>query len=316
MSKTKRVLSFVTSFTIAASAFSAFVIQASAETDDLNPTFDTYLVDGDTSDYSSATELRINQKSKVALLQFDASSLIEGKTITDAKLSINIASRSYNADRNRWESTAVVLESVDAGTLTAPQYSDYSSMSKTTISNDQWSENDSSVGSDGTPGYHQMDFDVTSYVADDADGLVTFALGTTTGREQAVASAEDSTYAPVLTVETSDAQTYTITVNNVAGENIIQSYTIDDCLDGSVYTATKAQTGYKVYDGKTYVMEEGANTSLEVSADNTTLDIPFVELDSDVALYEDFCNLSDNWGFTNGKSGSVVLKDGAIGLTQ
>lgn len=316
MSKTKRVLSFVTSFTIAASAFSAFVIQASAETDDLNPTFDTYLVDGDTSDYSSATELRINQKSKVALLQFDASSLIEGKTITDAKLSINIASRSYNADRNRWESTAVVLESVDAGTLTAPQYSDYSSMSKTTISNNQWSENDSSVGSDGTPGYHQMDFDVTSYVADDADGLVTFALGTITGREQAVASAEDSTYAPVLTVETSDAQTYTITVNNVAGENIIQSYTIDDCLDGSVYTATKAQTGYKVYDGKTYVMEEGANTSLEVSADNTTLDIPFVELDSDVALYEDFCNISDNWGFTNGKSGSVVLKDGAIGLTQ
>lgn len=314
MNKTKRVLSFVTSFAMAASAFSALVIPASAEDTPLTPALDTYIAD-DSTDHSSDSELRVLQASKIALLKFDASEL-DG-TITSATLDINIASRAYNSGRNRWESTGIVVRSVDADWESTVQFSDYAGMSKTTVSNGtQWSENDAETPSDGTAPYHEKSFDVTDVLTGDEDGIVAFAIETSTAREQAIASAEDETYAPTLTITTSDAQTYTITVNNKVDDVTIASYEIEDWLDGSEYTATKAQTGYKVYDGKTYIMQEDADITLNVSSENTVLDIPFVALDDSVVLYEDFANLSDIWGFTAGNQSSIVAGDGYLSLTN
>ena len=130
--QTKKLLSLFTAVTMAASAFSAFVFPANAEDTQLAPSFDTYVASEDTTDYSTAQELRVLQDSKIALLEFDTSQL-DG-TVTSASLKFNIASRAWNESRARWESTSITLEAVDTDEAldNTIQLSDYSEMTKTT----------------------------------------------------------------------------------------------------------------------------------------------------------------------------------------
>ena len=300
----KKLLSMATSVAIAASAFSAFVFQAGAEdtVTELAPVADTYVSSGEAVDNSEATELRIIQTTKIALFKFDASAVkASGATITGAEFKINTASRSYNDGRSRWESSSLIVAETPTEWEDTIVFEEYSRDSNTVISDKvEWTSNDATTPSDGVAPYVEKTFDVTEVINSDDDGIVAFAVYTGTGREQAIASAEDTEFAPSLTItSTTEALVdYTLTAVTTGNEDLgIVVSSGEDVVNTTVEAVGIPE--YVEKDGTYYHLADstvsGYKKSINLGDTDYTGTVVYEEA-TDVLFYNEAENLPNNLG--------------------
>ena len=135
----------------------------------------------------SGDELIISDGTKGAVFRFDVSGF-EG--IKKAKLKVEAAPRSYDADNNRWANTEIWTYSVGSnwnGTSSEITEADWNKLSKNDPIDTQYTAVYPDATGEAVAPYQKLnEIDVTSYVADDEDGIVIFAFKTKTGREHAI----------------------------------------------------------------------------------------------------------------------------------
>ncbi|MGM9936551.1 MAG: DNRLRE domain-containing protein, partial [Candidatus Ornithomonoglobus sp.] len=331
MNKTKRLLSLFTSVAMAASTFSAIVIPAGAENtvQNFSPTVDTYVnADDESTAFADSDTLAVGYNSasgtngikfansgwgvnNIAYMKYDVSEA--DKSYSDIiKATLSISAVGADRGHNIWVGYTP-CETWDE-TLTYASLPD--EMKTGGVTDSYFDIATNSISKDVVT---RLDFDVTNYVKNDADGTLSFFIADTAAGGATVYSneAEDETLRPVLTLEWTDAAMYDVIINNKIGDDVIATYTVENCLEGDVVNATPIMTGYKVVDGVKYVPAADAETSITVAEDNTVLDISFEELDSSYVVYEDFGNPEETFGFVNGKTGSVANSgNGSLGFTQ
>ncbi|MDO5396629.1 MAG: hypothetical protein Q4G33_01750 [bacterium] len=316
MRNSKRMLSALTAFAMTASAFSGMCISASAAegVNTITPIADTYIDTADATSHADATELRAMQTTKAALVKFDASQYL-GKTITKAELTFNIASRAYNTGRNRWESSSIVLSTVDTAWEDSALPEAYTISGSGNISNAQiWSDNDSATPSDGIPPYSSKTFDVTEALKADEDGIIAFEIATGTGREQAIASMEDTENAPTLTITTTDAAQVSYSLKAAEGEKDLGVVVASgEATAGSTVTVSgipkyvQSEGAYYVLDDEN-VSEYSKEVTLGEEAYEGTVSY---SLDNSVLYASEGEKLENATGITN-KDGASAGAYGAI----
>lgn len=328
MKKTKRLLSLLTSTAIAASAFSALVIPASAEDTLLtfNPTVDTY-VDKDNPDTANAdaTVLKTGYNAasgtngikfanetwgvnNIAYMKYDVSDAEKSnKDIVEATLSI------YATGTARGHSIWLGYTPCEAWDDTLTFNTLPEEMAVGGITNSYMNIETKSIEKDVLT---NLTYDVTDYVKNDEDGILSFFIAdTAAGGADIYSNENDEQYRPVLTLRWTDAASYDVTINNKVGDQVIASYTVNSVLDGTTVEATSQMLGYKEYEGVKYVPKADAQTSIDVSEGNTVLDIEFEKLDDSIVEYEDFENITGDWGFTSEDKSVPAVTDGAMMIT-
>ena len=311
--RTKKLLSLLTAAALSASSFSALVISANAEdaTVNITPTDLTYINAGSPdNNFSEAGVVYANQSqisggkftdmlsayggTDIALMQFDVSQY--AGRIVSAKLSFTATCTT--ADKN----SQVKVATTDTG------------WKADEVTWNTMPDNCASLMDAGYAGGTGATFnlDVTDNVRSDEDGILSYALYTATGRQQAITAVSMDIVASDDVIEEA-----TVTVNNVADGKTIKTYTVDGLMAGDSYTANRAQTGYKFVDDTYYFVKDDATTTIDslVGGENV-LNIEFAASDEDIVVYEDFANVSDIWGFTAGQSNSVTLGTNGLNLTQ
>ncbi|MDD6485240.1 MAG: DNRLRE domain-containing protein [Clostridiales bacterium] len=220
---------------------------------------DVTLVKFDVSDYLG--------KITSAKLKFDAVCTVAGK---NSDIKVASIGTDWEPSTITWSSQAEVQTAVELGTV---------GNSKSTQST--------------------LEYDLTSNVRSDEDGVIAYGLYTYTGRQQQLFDIS-------LEIEYSDEviTTTDITVNNVVGDKVIASYTVSADI-GLPYNATAAQKGCKLIDGVLYVMSANAITTIDSVAEGDVLDIEFEAVDH--FIYEGFEDITDTWGFTT--TSGVALKE-------
>ncbi len=304
MAKTKKLLSLLTAVTMAASAFSALIVPASAEDTPttVTPTM-TYVNQAapDTAlGYVTSAVTGFNKVSGgsvgfgntswgvnyITYLKVDASNVLtddvyfksaslslQGSGSTDDKRTATIGV-GYTANTS-WDETLTytMAASEETGLTTITQVdSEKSGTSKNQATFDDYT------------------FDVSAAFENDEDGIVTLVVYATN-------AAGTNIQAPSVTITTSDeAEKLTsVTVNNVVGEDIIATYEVNDLVVGEPYTATAAQMGYKLVDGVYYFPTQTEATIDALAETDNVLNIPFAASEESILLYEDFENITE-WG--------------------
>ncbi|MGN0181231.1 MAG: DNRLRE domain-containing protein [Candidatus Ornithomonoglobus sp.] len=306
MNKTKRLLSLFTSVAMAASAFSAIVIPASAaETvETIEASAATYInsASADTN-FSDAGVVYANYAKPngtgwastggdgmdVALVQFDVSEYVG--SIIDAQ--IKLTATCTTAGKNSEVNVAYTDSGWDASTIT---WNTAQEMNPVKIAALGYAD------SSGTA----LSGDVSDYVLASEDGILSFAFYTSTGRQQSLTDIKLD-----LTVTDSKPTTYSVNYVDTEG-NVIKEAVVKDGFADVEYTAETSDTDNFYIGDDYYVYQPELSTTTCTAAEDGSAGMTLVYKKLVGAILVESFGSSDVWGFTTGSG--VTAENGMLNL--
>lgn len=317
MKKTKRFLSLLTSTAIAASAFSALVIPASAEETITATLVHTASAQGGSNPvatYLDEAEHYVNNWGTASWaatgyteFTIDGEELNAENAASISNVTLTFMTKCGGNNDNR----ALDVALLDSATTEGIDFA-------TEINMINKPANIVGSVSPVTRTYQTFSLDVTSAVRDSiAEGntrfIFAYANAAAGGYIKGLAAEESEK--PALTITLTDSAMYDVTINNKVGDITLATYEVKGVFDGETVEATSQMLGYKEYEGVKYVPKADAQTSIDVSEGNTVLDIEFEKLDDSIVEYEDFENITGDWGFTSEDKSVPAVTDGAMMIT-
>jgi len=317
----KKLISSVSAIAIAASAFAGLAVSANAEEANVSAAafagFDTAA----TEDVYTNTPIKMNQIdlsgvggfktiSTFAFAKFDVSAYSE-YTIGTATLSYDVTAGGYNSGMalgtvtdisNDWTADAITVD-------TAKAYTGSWLFNK---NNCEWSTKNATK---------TISYDVTDSIKNaisDNDGIVTFFLATTTGREQTL-----DTVPSLKVTYSAKAVAGAVNVSYVADGETIGAPAAQPSVEG-LFTGDTVTFAFPAYvkSGDKYYKstETGFNKTVTLTDAAQNVTVSYVEADKvvdyaevDVANYgghNPFAAAADNLNASDGKDGGTVYASG------
>lgn len=272
-------------------------ITASADTQTLQPTgVFTWTNEPAITYDASATSWTINQggvsggkigryAGPYAIVKFDASGILDGKTLVSAKLNFTIPKASYNTSLNIAQMADATF---DPATVTTATFD----ASATQFQAGDWSSKTADT---------DFSYDVTTRVENSK--VIAFAIYCNTGREQTlknVALEVEYSATPVQKFQ------YSLTAVD-ASSNVLKELAAGEEIEGKTVDAYFPMTFAK--DGKLYTTTQTPfNVSLD--KDNKTKTVAYAEAASDIVAFVEgeagAVNSKDNGAYSNGKTGHAA----------